>query len=191
MPLIELSDLCVYRAPANIAPPQIPPGVAFLDATPENVARLFANDPRRLDTFLEFLESGYIGWFQTINDEWGTHAWVSPPGYQPPHLPAWVKALDVYWGFYGHTNEAFRGSGYFTRALHYGFWAVQQMDLTKPLLVDTPTNNLPSRYAMLATGCTPIGMILAVHLTISGKSISKNAFWFRKKHHPSLCEVVK
>jgi len=80
MPLIELSDLCVYRAPSNIARPEIPPGVTFCDATPESVSRLFANDPRRLDTFLGFLESGFIGWFQTINNEWVTHAWVSPPG---------------------------------------------------------------------------------------------------------------
>ena len=186
MPLIELSDLCVYRAPDNIAPPQIPPGVAFLDATPENVARLFAKDARRLDTFLEFLESGYIGWFQTITDEWVTHAWVSPPGCQPPHLPAWVKALDVYWGFYGHTNEAFRGSGYFTRALHYGFWAVQQMDLPKPLLVDTPTNNLPSRYAMLTTGCTPNGRMEMIQIKAKNKTIQKFAIWRRTASHPAM-----
>jgi len=97
-----------------------------------------------------------------------------------------VKALDVYWGFYGHTNEAFRGAGYFTRALQYGFWAVQQIDPAKVLLVDTPTRNLPSRYAMLTTGCIPDGRMDMMQIKVKNKTLQKFAIWKRTASHPEL-----
>lgn len=186
MPLIEITDLCVYRAPRNMAPPVEQPGIVFYDASPETIERFFANDHRRRETFLGFLKAGFIGWFQCQGEEWITHAWVAPPGANPPHLPAWTKKAGVYWGFFGHTNEPYRGSGYFTRALRYGVWSIQQQSSDTDLYVDSKSTNEPSRYAMLAVGMQPQGLIKHITLKFGGFAMVLSTGWHKNQPHPQI-----
>jgi hypothetical protein len=191
MPLIEITDLCVYRAPRDMAPPPEQPGVAFYDASPETIELFFANDHRRRETFLGFLKAGFIGWFQCQGEEWITHAWVAPPGANPPHLPTWTKKAGVYWGFFGHTNEPYRGSGYFTRALRYGVWSIQQVEPSFELLVDTPKNNLPSRIAMCRTGFFQMGRLFTIVISLLKATTNISGLWLPAMNHPGLKEAEK
>jgi RimJ/RimL family protein N-acetyltransferase len=132
----------------------------WINADRENVESIFDGDRRLAKLFQNFLQEGCIGLVLVQNRNWICYGWMSIPGKSPPpQLPRWIRELDVYWIFYCHTREGFRGRGHYKRLLRQLVGRARNREARTEIYIDTQLDNIASRRAITATGFRPCGMI--------------------------------
>jgi len=157
------------------------PEETLVPACDLSVRRLFGHDEARSRKFLDFLRSGFFGYFLERGGQWITYGWCTQPGASaPPHLPRWAGELGAYWIFYCHTHEQFRGQGHFKRLLTRLVAEARQRTENARVLCDTLPGNFASRCAALRTGFSPAG-VLTTYRPMRGLIVGGS--WRRDESH--------
>lgn len=186
--LVSQKRLLVYElAGCFNKEPLLPMGIEWAQATGDNVADLFRDDPRRKKTFLDFIDKGYYGVILCHDTQWVSYGWMSKPGtLGPPHLPVGIQQSEVYWLFYAHTRPTYRGRG-----LHkYGMqlrieYAVDTMQHAK-VYTDTTAENVASRKGIVSVGFEPKGIIDTYEISIPRVKSWVWGSWDMDAEHPGL-----
>lgn len=192
---IRLFRLAVYvlDGGAPLLDPPTPPGIIFKPFEAEDIARFFAADPLRAETFREFLARGYRGVLAHDTRAWVGYGWLTgPDSPAPPHLPAWVHAEHQYWLFYAHTRIDCRGRGVQKALIRRRLDLVPEKDGGRPpVLSDTDVGNLASRRALLAMGLRPMGTLTCLTLRLPTRWPLALGWWTPHAVHPVLASAPK
>jgi len=137
----------------------IPAGIEWTSDRDE-VLTLFAHDIRRRIRFLSFLRNGFSGVFLFEGSRWIDYCWTSKPSVLgPPHLPRSIQQKQVYWFFYAHTREEFRGRGFQKITLSMLANQVLRENQNARIYADISPENIASRRAFMSVGFVPNGVI--------------------------------
>jgi RimJ/RimL family protein N-acetyltransferase len=183
------SQHLVYRHRALAAAPEAPPHLERQRISHENLASLFGEDPERHRTFARFLKQDMHGYVLCREGVWTTYGWLRPPGRPaPPHLPDWLRHLDVFWIFFCRTKEEYRGRGFYKLMLAHLVAAaqVEAAGLDAGIYIDTDSGNLPARRAIQASGFTPQGIIRAARYRIPKTATIVRGSWNPTAPHPTI-----
>lgn len=186
--LIRKRLLLVYELAEYLKEePLLPVGIQWTRATRDSVEDLFRDDPRRRQTFLQFIDKGYYGVIIYHDAQWINYGWMSTPGtLGPPHLPLSIQQEQVYWLFYAHTLPSYRGHGLHKYGLRlrivHAFNAIQH---TK-IYTDTTVENAASRKGILSVGFEPKGIIDTHELRIARVKSWVWGSWNMDANHPGL-----
>jgi len=186
--LVRKKRLLVYElAVCSNKEPLLPMGIQWAQATRDNVADLFRDDPRRKKTFLRFIDKGYYGVILYHDTQWVSYGWMSKPDtLGPPHLPLGIQQEKVYWLFYQHTAQNYRGRGFYKCVLHLqAMHALREIE-TARVLIDTRPDNIASRKGILAVGFEPKGMIDTLELRMPRVKSWVWGSWDMDADHPRL-----
>ena len=167
--------------------PLLPMGIQWTRATRGNVEDLFRDDPRRKKAFLRFIDKGYCGIILHHEAQWVNYGWMSKPDtLGPPHLPVDIQQNKVYWLFYQHTAQNYRGRGFYKLALQLqAAHALREMEPVR-VLIDTRPDNIASRKGILAVGFQPKGIIDIRELRIPRVKSWAWGSWDVDADHPRL-----
>lgn len=155
-------------------------------AEAESIVQYF-NGSSRKNTFLRHLKNGSSGYFLVSENEWVTYAWMSVPESKlPKHIPFWVKDENVYWIYYCRTKENFRGNGFYKAALKMLIIEAYEKSGDPKIFIDTISNNVSSRRAILSSGFLPEGIITAWSIKFLKMHILTIGLWKRHTQHPAL-----
>jgi GNAT superfamily N-acetyltransferase len=148
------------------------------------VDRLFRRERKLRARFHGFLRRRCIGLFQCISGGWVTYAWTSMPGRRgPDHMPV-TSREKAYWIFHCGTRESFRGRGLYQQSLQVLAERARQECAGTDVFIDTQTNNLPSRRAILSVGFQPLGMAKSWTLSMPRVIAWTYASWQKDQPHP-------
>lgn len=162
-------------------------GVKWLPVTEQAICSFFLKDVRRKTAFLQFLRNGHYGVILYVGNEWVNHLWMSLPNtFGPPHLPNSIKREPVYWLFYGHTREEFRGQGYQKLALRLLTEKALNKDAQAKIYGDTRADNIASRKSFISVGFEPKGVINTHELRIPRIKSWVWGSWDMDEEHPGL-----
>lgn len=162
-------------------------GIEWMPATQQSVSFFFRKDVRRKTRFLQFLRSGHYGVILHVRNGWVNHLWMSLPNtLGPPHLPNDIKWKPVYWIFYGHTREEFRGQGYQKLALRLLAEKAFEQDARAKIYGDTRAENIASRKCFISVGFEPKGVINTHELRIPRVKSWVCGSWDVDANHPRL-----
>ena len=165
----------------------LPTGIQWTRATRNSVADLFRDDPRRKKTFLQFVCKGYYGIIMYHDFQWISYGWMSKPDTPgPPHLPMGVQTRPVYWLFYQHTSQNYRGRGIYKHSLQLQVAHVLSEVEHANVCIDTRPDNIASRKGILAVGFQPKGIIDTRELRIPRVKSWVWGSWDIDANHPGL-----
>jgi len=180
-----LQHYCAYQM-LERHPQQLSLTPSTCVATAPIIERLFSSDPKRRNLFLNFLERGYLGWFQYVNDRWMTYGWSATPTSDAPiHLPNWMHQ-NSYWIFYCGTDGDFQGQGLFKRSLSIMVSDIFEINPATTVNVETEATNMPSRRAIISSGFSSSGMIDLLTIKLPYLPTQKWAGWNRNAPHPAM-----
>lgn len=140
---------------------ELPRSVVCEVADRQNIALLFADDPRRRRRFLQFLRRGYLGVFLIENNQWAAYAWMSRSStIGPDYLPKALRNMGVHWIFNCRTHETFRGRGFYKQILAILIeYALKEKGSVLKVYASASMTNIPSRKGILAVGFEPAGVL--------------------------------
>jgi RimJ/RimL family protein N-acetyltransferase len=155
-----------------------------------NVKEFFSDNERKR-TFIRFLDKQAIGLILHRRSSWMTYAWMTSPSSEPPpHLPRWVRDLDVFWIFYCRTNDSFRGRGLYRLAMSLLIERARKVIQEARIFIDTAPSNIPSRRAILSVGFKPKGVIVSYRFRLPKVNNWVWGHWLKSSQHPSMCQLV-
>lgn len=165
----------------------LPTGIQWTQATRDSVVDLFKGDPRRKRTFLQFISRGYYGVIMYHDSQWVSYGWLSKPDtLGPPHLPLDIQRRSVYWLFYQHASQDYRGRGIYKCALQLqAEHALSEAEHAR-VYIDTRPDNIASRKGILAVGFQPKGIIDTCELRIPKVKFWVWGSWDMDAGHPGL-----
>ena len=186
--LVRKKRLLVYELTDCLdEEPLLPTGVQWTHATKDVVADLFRDDARRRKMFLRFIDKGYYGVIMYHGTQWTNYGWMSTPDtLGPPHLPQSIQQEQVYWFFYQHTNQNYRGRGFYKCGLQLqAAHALRDIKHTR-VYIDSRPDNIASRRGILSTGFQPKGIIDTCELKIPRVKSWVWGSWNMDADHPGL-----
>jgi hypothetical protein len=186
-PFFSSKKYLVYEYSGPIPVFEIPEGIQYLFLTHSKLKDFYEGDSNLFfNKFSRFISLGYIGLILFQGVTWQGMAWMSTPSSPPPpHLPLWIKNLNVFWGFYGHTREEYRGKGLLKLALQ--ILIKRSIEEGNTFFNDMSIDNIPPRRASLAVGLKPKGVLVTYHLgvpRIERKLILGR--WYKEEEHPPI-----
>lgn len=146
------------------------------------IARLFHDEPSRLETFLRFLANGHHGVVRERGGAWVAYGWLATPGGSPPDHVGRV-GRGRYWIHYCRTADEHRGRGHYRAAVerlvadaqgHATGWAT--------VFIDTREDNAPARRAIERLGFRPDGVMTIWRLPKTNFTLRR---WDRRSQHPA------
>lgn len=166
----------------------LPTDIHYQFANYDLINRLFIKEPKR-ETFLKFLDRGYVGIILFRDNKWITHSWLTTPDTSlPPHLPFTLKNFGVYWLFYSHTISEYRGNGFYKFSLQILINKACELEDNRTVTVfaDTQKNNIGPRHTLLSLGFNPCGVIDRYYVNLPKiKAINWGA-WKKDTPHPDI-----
>jgi len=159
-----------------------------MPANLNTVVRYFPTDP--LNTiFLNFIKDNFYGVFICENGNWVAYGWMSRPSTPGPiHLSPAIQKLKVFWIFYCHTKESFRGRGLYKTVLRILIQQAFHENKEAEIYMDTQLDNIPARKAILTVGFKPQGTVYTYKFGIPKIKIWNWCKWNKEAVHLTLID---
>lgn len=165
---------------------ELAPPFNWVAASPNNIIQHFNEEPLKT-TFLQFLKKDFYGVLILENSNWVAYGWMSCPSTLGPiHLSSQIQRLNVFWIFYCHTKESFRGQGLYKRILKLLIQQAFRESKEAEIYIDTQGNNIAARKAIVSVGFEPKGIINTYKLGIPKLKSWNVGKWNTEVAHPPL-----
>jgi RimJ/RimL family protein N-acetyltransferase len=165
---------------------ELVPPFNWVAANPNNIVQYFDEQPLKT-TFLKFLKKEFYGVLILENSNWVAYGWISRPSTLGPiHLPSEIQRLKVFWIFYCHTKESFRGRGLYKRVLKLLMQQALNESKDAEIYIDTQRDNIAARKAIVSVGFEPKGIINTYKFGIPKLKSWNWGKWNTQVDHPPL-----